>query len=259
MKQIFHILTGASVRGQLWKRAWFASGLIVLVAVVGNTHLNRILPQSGDDALAMAFEQRVTTQQVVKAALKLDAAVRGEQYDQIPSAMEMLEQSASTWEQTHQQLMAFSLKGIDEPIARLVNPHVQIDRGLDELLLVGKSAQRRAPYLDSETVNRITRAAVVVGMYEDQYNQGLTQITALRRQIVDARIEDFRSSSRAVLWVLVVLVVCSTPIVVFPALGAMEPKSGKGADSADSDAPDPLPIGAEPSPGSAQTTTRKAA
>jgi hypothetical protein len=231
MKSISGILKGGGARGQLWRRAWFASGLIALVAVIVHTQSNQSLPHSTDDVLAEAFEQRVMMQRVVKTALQLDDAVSEDDYDSIEPVMGTLVHNSKAFEQVHTLLASQGGAGIDEPIARLANPYIQISRGLDELILVGKSAERRAPYIDSETRDRISRAAKGLILYEQQYEEGLSQITALRQKIVNNQRADFRSSSLTGLFVLIGLVMCTTPIVVFPALSAIGASgSGKGDD-----------------------------
>ncbi|MBL4591061.1 MAG: hypothetical protein JKY96_03785 [Phycisphaerales bacterium] len=221
MVKIASRLMGGNARGQLWKRAWFGCALVVAVAVIGNAHSGRTLPSGSDDVLALGYEQRVTMGLIVNDALRLDAAVGGEEYDGIDPALESLERNVARWEQAHQKLSKQVGSGIDEPIARLVNPYTQIDRGLDELLLVAKSAQRRAPYLDQETADRIRRARILIGEHELQYTEGLVQITAMRQGIIDERIAGFRGSSRAGLVVLIVVAAGCVPIVVFPALAGM--------------------------------------
>jgi hypothetical protein len=256
MKPIVHILTGKDPRGQLWRRAWFASGLIALVAVIVHTQSGRSLPSSTDDVLAQAFEQRVTIQRVVKSALQLDAAVIGGDYDAIEPVMAALEENVMLFEQYHDQLTTQSGAGIDDPIARLATPFIQISGGLEELIIVGKSAERRAPYLDNETTGRISRATKGLTLHEGQYEAGLAQITALRLQIVDNQREQFLTSSQRGLFVLIALLMCTTPVVVYPvlsAIGSFKPSDQDGAEASDGSGDQPFKI--EPQP----DTKRRAA
>ncbi len=232
----FPLLKGKAPRQQLWKRAWFACALVLCVATISHIHRGRTLPTSNDDLLSIAFEQRVTTGQIVRDALRLDAAIGGGNYDEIDPALESLEQRAKQWQQSHEILHSQTQAGIDDPIARLVNPHLQIERGLEELLLFAKSAQRRAPYLDQNTIDRVSHARLIIGSGEEQYSSALVQITSLRQRIIDERINAFASSSRAGLLVLFAVTVMCVPIVVFP---TRSPNLDAVSSAADGREPDP--------------------
>jgi len=214
-------ITGPGAGGQLWRPAWFASALVVVACVIAHVHSIRMVPKSSDDVLALAFEQRVLTQRMVKDALLLDVSVAQKDYNAIAPSLDALRADADNWSRIHGLLVERSSTGIEEPIARMSNPHAQLSRGLGELLLVGSSAVRRAPYLDRETEGRITRASVLVRQSEDQYAEGLERITEQRLGMIDARIDEFRAASRGGLFFVIVLVLSVPPVLVIPALGLL--------------------------------------
>ncbi|MCA9302827.1 MAG: hypothetical protein KC996_01755 [Phycisphaerales bacterium] len=222
-------ITGPGAGGQLWRRAWFASALVVIACMITHVHSTRLVPKSTDDVLALAFEQRVLTQRVVKGALMLDASVSQEQYDAISPSIESLRADAEGWLRTHERLVELAGTGIEEPIARMSNPHAQLSRGIGELILVGSSAERRAPYLDRETEGRIARACVLVRESEAHYAEGLERITEQRLGMIDARIDAFRSASRSGLVFVIALVLVVPPILVLPVLGLLKQGGGGSA------------------------------
>lgn len=221
-------ITGPGAGGQLWRRAWFASALVVIACVIVHVHSIRMVPKSNDDVLALAFEQRVLTQRLVKDALMLDASVAQKDYKTIAPSLDALRADADDWSRIHGLLAERSSTGIEEPIARMSNPHAQLSRGLGELLLVGSSAVRRAPYLDRETEERIARACRLVRQSEDQYAEGLERITEQRLGMIDTRIDEFRTASRGGLFFVIALVLAVPPVLVIPALGLLRTVARNG-------------------------------
>lgn len=180
-----------------------------------------MVPKSSDDVLSLAYEQRALTQRVVRDALVLDDAVSSEDYASIGDSLDALRTNASEWAKKHERLSGFVYADLHEPIARMTNPHTQLRRGLDELLIVGASAERRAPYLDRDTARRITRASDLLVRSEAFYSEGLKQITSSRQELIDQRIDRFRASSRNGLLFVLMLVIALPPIVVLPVVGLL--------------------------------------
>lgn len=224
-------IKGSGSSAQLWRRAWFASALIAGACVIAHTHSTRMVPKSSDDVLTLAFEQRALTQRIVLDALVLDDAITDEDYASLSALLAALRSDASEWSENHERLSGFVSADLSEPIARMSNPHTQLRRGLDELLIVGSSAERRAPYLDLGTARRISRASELLVHSEGFYSEGLEQITSRRQELIDERIERFRASSRSALLFVMLLVLALPPIVVLPVAGLLRSPMTKRASS----------------------------
>lgn len=169
------------------------AGLIAILTAVMIFRITATLDTASATKINMAGKQRVLAQRIVTSALSIDVAIRTNNWKDLESILTQLQQSSSSLQSTHAVLYhgdsnlkiaaAHSPERLDA-FQALENPLRSLISSSTELQSLTISMIRRSPYIDQQTIDRVSSAkneiiqshAIfspqmnnIVGLYEQDY------------------------------------------------------------------------------------------
>lgn len=197
------------------------AGLIAILTAVMIFRITATLDTASATKINMAGEQRVLAQRIVTSALSIDVAIRTDNWKALESILTQLQQSSSSLQSTHAVLYhgdsnlkitathsparLDAFQALEHPLRSLISSST-------ELQSLTISMIRRSPYIDQQTIDRVSAAKNEIIQSHAIFSPQMNNIVDLYEQDYKATIA---SSIRGAKFGMAILIGVLVAILLF--------------------------------------------
>ncbi|MDF1810106.1 MAG: ATP-binding protein [Phycisphaerales bacterium] len=223
--------SSSHIRRSITRFRWLTLGIVTLVAVLSTAMIYNITASLDDSAAAkinLAASHRALAQRILTNALQIDTGARTAQWDELEPAFTELNKTISQLRIAHSELTNDSHMNstVESEFANQERelfmaaelPFNKMLSASEDLSKLTISMIRRSPYIDSQTLERVTSAKNVINDAHRIFLPKMKEIVSLNEVAYTSEIRSSIRNAKVGIFIIITVLICAVLFVVEPTI-----------------------------------------